>query len=613
MSRPASILAKLSIDVRHLLSSLLRLPQRINMSLSKPKRILIVGASYAGLAAAINLLDLSEGRPQRFSPSDPAPSAKFPVEIIVVDERDGYYHVIGSPLALASSSFAERSWTRFEDVPGLRHPSVKFVHGSVIKVHTETKTAKISPHGSEGKEEAIFEQQYDYLLAASGLRRVAPVVPASFTRDDYLLETGRHIDRVKDAVNKQGIVVIGGGAVGIEMAAELKLVHPELKVRLIHSRDRLLSSEPLPDDFKDETLRLLRSVGVEVLTGKRVSRISEPDAADGRITVILSDGENVSTSFVIHAISRAMPTSGYLPDTVLDEEGHVKVQSTLHFLPSDFINNASVPTSEIKQKSEQAYDPHHLAAGDIALWTGIRRCGAAMHMGSFAAHNIHAHILSTIATSTSEPSSSPTYKSLSEHPPMIGLALGNTGIAYSPTEGIKSGVDILKSMFQDDIGFSICWNYMRLGEAPPVAEAVHAGPADVVEAPSANKEVENISKSTEEMSLDEWIAEAKSSHSRTSSSSNTGPKTTTAVTPDHNSTSSPSLSASSTDSISEPRTPFDAVGNAEVTDFEILEDPGLDASVEADVAVEAVRYDVEAPSTKVSPIRVVEGNRVVRK
>lgn len=197
---------------------------------SEPKRILIVGASYAGLAAATNLLDLSEGRPQRFYPSDPVPSTRFPIEITIVDERDGYYHVIGSPLALASSSFAERSWTRFEDVPGLQHPSIKLIHGSVVKVDSETKTAKVSPHGSESKDETAFELQYDYLLAASGLRRVAPVVPASLTRDDYLLEMGEHIDRVKDATKKQGVVVIGGGAVGIEMAAELKLVYPELNV-----------------------------------------------------------------------------------------------------------------------------------------------------------------------------------------------------------------------------------------------------------------------------------------------------------------------------------------------------------------------------------------------
>jgi hypothetical protein len=50
---------------------------------------------------------------------------------------------------------------------------------------------------------------------------------------------------------------------------------------------------------------------------------------------------------------------------------------------------------------------------------------------------------------------------------MIGLALGNTAISYSPTEGIKWGKDVMQQMFGNDLGWSICWNYMRLGEAPP--------------------------------------------------------------------------------------------------------------------------------------------------
>lgn len=58
-----------------------------------PWRVLIVGGSYAGLAAATNLLDLSEGRLPRFNPMlerDVRFSYKVPVEITIVDERDGY-------------------------------------------------------------------------------------------------------------------------------------------------------------------------------------------------------------------------------------------------------------------------------------------------------------------------------------------------------------------------------------------------------------------------------------------------------------------------------------------------------------------------------------------
>lgn len=563
------------------------------MSATKPTKVLIVGASYAGLAAATNLLDLGEGRPQRFYPIEEPPTTEFPLEIIIVDERDGYYHVIGSPLALASSNFAERSWTRFEDVPGLQHPAIKFVHGSVTTVDTESKIAKTAVYGSDG--ESVLEQSYDYLLVASGLRRVAPVVPASLTRDDYLAETGEHINRVKQAVDKGGVVVIGGGAVGIEMAAELKLVYPDLKVRLIHSRDRLLSSEPLPDDFKDETLKLLCSVGVEVVIGKRVSHIHELQDTNGDIQLTLSDGQQINTSFVINAISHATPTSSYLPSTVLTEEGHVRITPTLHFLPTKPPTHASHGTSaftstpnhltEPNPDTNISHDPHHLAAGDITHWTGIRRCGAAMHMGSYAAHNIHAHIISTFS-SPSDSSSPLPYKSLSTHPPMIGLALGNTGIAYSPTEGIKFGPEVLKMMFREDLGFSICWNYMKLGEVPPTTEA---GSEDRVN-------VEGATRPIEEEGLGKRSTEA-TMHSRVRMSGSA-------------SSSVSSQPSSSGESPAEPQTPLNAVEDVNVVSFEDLDiSKTRDNSVhaeEAAVAVEVIRREVDVPTTKVSPIRVVE-------
>jgi hypothetical protein len=58
-----------------------------------PARVLILGGSYAGLAAVTNLLDLSEGRLPRFNPTlerEVDFSYKTPVEITIVDERDGY-------------------------------------------------------------------------------------------------------------------------------------------------------------------------------------------------------------------------------------------------------------------------------------------------------------------------------------------------------------------------------------------------------------------------------------------------------------------------------------------------------------------------------------------
>lgn len=62
----------------------------------QPYRILIAGGAYGGVSAAVNLLDLSLGKYARLDPDKaPAEEARdgIPIEIHIVDERDGYCEI----------------------------------------------------------------------------------------------------------------------------------------------------------------------------------------------------------------------------------------------------------------------------------------------------------------------------------------------------------------------------------------------------------------------------------------------------------------------------------------------------------------------------------------
>lgn len=188
-------------------------------------RVLVIGGSYSGLAATVNLLDLSQGGFPRFTgaPEDgTAPGPQLPVDITIVDERDGYCelialvcrfevltmeqdHLIGNPLAFASNAAAAKSWTKFRDIPALKLPNVRFVQGSVSTVDCEKKTASIVDTITKENRQI----GYDYLLVASGLRRTFPVVPAALDREEFLSEARAQTQAIKNA--KEGVVVIGGG------------------------------------------------------------------------------------------------------------------------------------------------------------------------------------------------------------------------------------------------------------------------------------------------------------------------------------------------------------------------------------------------------------------
>ncbi|KAK3321997.1 pyridine nucleotide-disulfide oxidoreductase-like protein [Apodospora peruviana] len=414
-----------------------------NITNSAPVKVLIVGGSYGGLAAALNLQDLCHGQAPRGGPTvekdhhDDVEKARIPLDITIVDERDGFFHLIGSPLAFASEEYAEKAWIKYEDIPALRSPGIRTLHGSVQSIDPQRKVATFVARGMGLQ---TSELQYDYLVAAAGLRRVWPVVPQSLRRKQYIFETSEHIRAA--STGRHGVVVVGGGAVGIEMAAELKLVEPSLKVTLVHSRDRLLSAEPLPDELKDKSLELLLEANVDTLLCHRLDSTEEitDDSGNKCFRIRFTNGHTMMADYVIMAVSRSVPSTSFLPKDALDAEGYVRIQSSLEF-PADAANSAD-----------------HFAIGDLVRWSGIKRCGGAMHMGYLAANNIHQRI-----QERRTPGMKPEFKNLDEIPPMIGLAVGKKAVSYWPQSGVSSGEDVMKLFFGDDLGFTICWNHLRLG------------------------------------------------------------------------------------------------------------------------------------------------------
>ncbi|OAA72427.1 Pyridine nucleotide-disulfide oxidoreductase, NAD-binding domain protein [Cordyceps fumosorosea ARSEF 2679] len=398
-------------------------------------RVLVAGGSYAGLAVAVNLLDLHRGvsprmHPEPFVPEQDWPHIKF--HITVVDERDGFMHIVGAPLAMADPAYRDRAWARFKDMTDLQADNLTFVHGSLSHVDCAAKTATILPHGTNQAPTTI---EYDYFCAATGYRRVWPVVPQALTYDNYLVETQRHIEDASRATH--GVLVVGGGAVGIEMAAELKLVMPHLRVVLAHSRDKLLSSEGLSDECKDVSLQLLHDAGVEVLLNHRLESHERVETADGsaKYSAKFTNGTAMDFSMVIVGVSQSVPATDFLPVAARDEDGKVNIQPNL-MLP------AEIPNSE-----------YHYCAGDATKWSGIKRCGGAMRAGHLVAMNIHQHVLHNVIDHT------PKYGELAEIPAMIVMAVGKKAV-WSGPEGTGSGEDVMAKFFGNDLYLSGCLSWI---------------------------------------------------------------------------------------------------------------------------------------------------------
>lgn len=365
-------------------------------------------------------------------------------------------------MAFSDKKYAEKNWVEYKNVTILQRPDVQFVHGSVTKVDPATKTATIR----ESSDQHERTETYDFFISATGLRRVWPVVPSALTKKAYLIEMNRHIDAVTSSSDP--VLVVGGGAVGIEMAAELKTVQPNVKVTLAHSRAKLLSAEPLPEQVQDCALELTRASGVECLLEHRLTRSTPIKNAAGQdaYEVEFENGHKMTASVVIMAISKSVPSTDFLPKEALSEEGLVNVSPSLQ------LKNKDIPNSE-----------SHFAIGDQINWSGIKRCGGAMHQGKYAGLNIHQLMQRELEGAEVK------FNEIGEVPPMIGLAVGKQGISYGP-EGMKSGPQVMQYFFEEDLGFKrkfssavsfyhyitertlttfflffliVCWDHLRLG------------------------------------------------------------------------------------------------------------------------------------------------------
>ena len=140
------------------------------------------------------------------------------------------------------------------------------------------------------------------------------------------------------------------------MAAELKELDPQQKVTLVHSRDRLLSAEPLPDEFAERVATQLKEQGVEVILGQRVIDTAAVEEEQGKRTwnMTLANGTILKAGHVMNAVSKSSPTSSYLPKDALTEEGYVKILpkyvASYHlFLDPDGLWKLTLQQSAIRQ------------------------------------------------------------------------------------------------------------------------------------------------------------------------------------------------------------------------------------------------------------------------
>lgn len=159
---------------------------------------------------------------------------------------------------------------------------------------------------------------YDYLVISSGSRYEPPIKldALSASRAEVINEYHEKLE------NSKSVLIIGGGLVGIELAAEIVTAYPSKKIMLVHANERL--AERMNAKVSDYVLRFLMRRGVQVIISTKVmGKVGSGYKTDK------GDKIQADVAFLCTGIK---PNSEFLTKhfiNVLDEKGYVAVNERL--------------------------------------------------------------------------------------------------------------------------------------------------------------------------------------------------------------------------------------------------------------------------------------------
>jgi len=281
------------------------------------KHIIVIGGGPAGVAAA-------QHAAKKLSETE--------AKITLVEKRGFFYHSVGALRAMVDTSFIPNILIPYDNIfKGYSHVELKFATVDSISYDTKTVTFTSTNLLDDPPESATTQKEtlsYDYLIIATGSSYLSPIKPskAVFNREDIIKDLTLTAENIKKA---ERVLVIGGGAVGIEMAGELKAYYPDKKIMLLDSNEELLSNQNVPK-LRPCIKEALLNLGVELILGQRLTERFTSHQF-GTKSLVTEDGTTIESDAQLVCVGM-IPNIDLMKDYPenLDENGRfIKVKDTM--------------------------------------------------------------------------------------------------------------------------------------------------------------------------------------------------------------------------------------------------------------------------------------------
>lgn len=327
------------------------------MTKSSPKNVVVVGGSYVGLNLAESLAKQSGNR----------------FRVLLVEKNSHFQHLFAFPrYALTTKVDTHKAFIPYQK-------SRLGLEGAIIQAKALSLSKDEITLDREVELDGVKTRTVPYaaLAITTGTKLSPPSTLPGSEKLDGTAYLRKHASQVEAS---KKIVIIGGGAVGVQMATDIKQLFPEKEVTLVHSRDRVMSKfHPRLHGVVQERFEEL---GVKTVLGRgRVKVPQEGYPTDGSVfEAEVQDGTKVESDFAIISTGQT-PQSEVLrtlaPECI-NESGFIRVNDTLQIADEKF--------------------PNIFALGDIADTKAHKAARPALKQAEVVTANIQ-HLLSD---STSE-------------------------------------------------------------------------------------------------------------------------------------------------------------------------------------------------------------------
>ncbi|KAI0468381.1 hypothetical protein F4859DRAFT_524630 [Xylaria cf. heliscus] len=311
----------------------------------RDRNIVVVGASFAGNRVAQLLTTcLPPNSPYRVIVIEPNSHFQFSWVLPRLCVVEGHEH----------KAFIPYGGNVHDDPVGV----LRWVRDRVVGV-TE-RSVQLLDSG-----EAI---PYDILVIATG-SGVEKGLPSRVNATDKRqgMELMRHMQqKIKTAGT---VVVVGGGAAGVEIATDAQNLYPSKKIILVHSREAVMNR--FGKGLQAAALEGLISLGVEVILRDRlVQEVSKPGM------VCLKSGREIQCDLVVDCTGQ-QPSSAIiskLSPCSISPSGHIRVKPTLQLtdekLPNVYACGDVADTKTPNPNARSAMRQACIVAENILLVAG---------------------------------------------------------------------------------------------------------------------------------------------------------------------------------------------------------------------------------------------------